>query len=201
MEQIDFVKDFVDTIDETSKALEETTKEEDGTWHMMQIATIPGGYNGGRSYYLRSNSSYTIDNLITMIRKLSTKAKEAADSSAFFWRIQRRAAHVYRYKIVQKIAPQPTGLFLNFTCLQTRHLPRLGCAPHCRGEPRPSPFSLPPAPLTSFRPALAELRVHRHRVTEQHQPQRRGRQPDQLRRPDEPLGPLLHHHLRLRDRL
>jgi hypothetical protein len=140
MEQIDFVKDFVDTIDETSKALEETTKEEDGTWHMMQIATIPGGYNGGRSYYLRSNSSYTIDNLINMIRKLSTKAKEAADSSSYFWRIQRRAAHVYRYEMVQKIAAQPTVLILKLTCLQARHLPRLRCAPHCRGEHRPSPL-------------------------------------------------------------
>ena len=101
MEQIEFVKEFTDTIDESSKVLEATTKEDDGTWHMMQIATIPGGYNGGRSYYLRSNSSYTIENLITLLRKLSSKAREAADKSSLFWRIQRRVASVYEYDVVQ----------------------------------------------------------------------------------------------------
>ncbi len=101
LDQIDFVREFFDTSDEASKALEPEEENHDNSWHIMQIATDMHGYNAGRSYYLRSNSKYTMDNLITLLQKLVSEAKETSDSRSVFIRAQNSVLQYYNSAVVQ----------------------------------------------------------------------------------------------------
>jgi hypothetical protein len=103
LDQVDFVREFIDTSDEASKALEPEEDNLESSWHIMQIATDVHGYNGGRSYYLRSNSKYTMDNLIVLLQKLVFEAKESADSRNLFWRAQHEGLKIYHSTAVQSV--------------------------------------------------------------------------------------------------
>ena len=100
LEQVEFIKEFSDNME--GEASEEETAE-DRLWYIMQIATIPGGYNAGRSYYLRSNSKFMFDNMITLVSKLTVQAKERADKSSYFWRLQKKVAVFYTHDIFQAL--------------------------------------------------------------------------------------------------
>ncbi len=103
LDQIDFVREFFDTSDEASKALEPEEENIENSWYIMQIATDVHGYNAGRSYYLRSNSKYTLDNLINLLQKLVAEAKQRTDSRSFFWRAQLKGLNIYNSPAVQSL--------------------------------------------------------------------------------------------------
>ena len=169
LDQVEFIKEFVDHLEDASDSLEELTTVDNSSWHIMQIATIPGGFNGGRSYYLRSNSKYILEKLINLVSELSAQAKKRADKSSFFWRLQKRVAIYYTHDAFQAVVSLLIAGVSYCIC---------------------TAFSAE----DSAKVSITELCLHNHRVAKQQQPGGRKRGRDCVRTPDEYLGLDLHNY-------
>jgi hypothetical protein len=67
----------------------------------FQIATIPNGYNSGRSYYLQAESSDLEHQVMTQLRTLATIARKKAEARSSFRKSQDRARAIYTAKPFQ----------------------------------------------------------------------------------------------------
>jgi hypothetical protein len=70
----------------------------------FQIATMPDGYNSGRSYYLQADSSQLKQKIITLLQQLAKSARKRADETTWFRKIQMRVRTVYLHWIFQSAA-------------------------------------------------------------------------------------------------
>ncbi len=61
----------------------------------FQIATIPTGYNSGRSYYLQAESSELEHHVMTQLRTLANHARKKAEARSFLRKTQDRARAIY----------------------------------------------------------------------------------------------------------
>ena len=68
------------------------------------IHTIPGGYNSGRTYYLKANSELECSKILADLSVNSIAAKKRAESKSNFAKLQRRVRRVYRSKIFEGIS-------------------------------------------------------------------------------------------------
>jgi hypothetical protein len=68
------------------------------------IHTIPGGYNSGRTYYLKANSGLECSKILAEISAFSHAARQRAESKSKFANMQRRVRNVYNSRIVQGFA-------------------------------------------------------------------------------------------------
>ena len=69
----------------------------------LQIATDPDGLNSGRSYYLRTSSKKTYDELFPILVKYTKAARKHAQASTWFQRVQVRVRKIYGRFICQSI--------------------------------------------------------------------------------------------------
>ncbi len=80
-----------------SSELEEV--EEESTSRLFvnafQIATIPDGYNSGRSYYLQADSSDIKQQIISQLQVLAKTAKKKAEVKSSFHKAQDRVRSLY----------------------------------------------------------------------------------------------------------
>jgi predicted RNA-binding protein YlxR (DUF448 family) len=67
----------------------------------FQIATIPDGYNSGRSYYLQADSSDVKQKVIEQLQALSQSARKRAEVKSLFRKVQDHVREVYTTKIFQ----------------------------------------------------------------------------------------------------
>ena len=61
----------------------------------LQISTIRGGYNSGRSYYIQADSKESREELILMFTKLAKSARKRHEAHNVFRRVQLLARSVY----------------------------------------------------------------------------------------------------------
>ena len=69
----------------------------------LQIATDPDGLNSGRSYYMRTSSQKTYDDLFPTLVKYTKAARKQAQASTLFQRVQVRVRKFYARFICQAI--------------------------------------------------------------------------------------------------
>jgi hypothetical protein len=67
----------------------------------FQIATIPDGYNSGRSYYLQADSGDVKQQIISQLQMLAKNAKKKADVTSSFRKAQDRVRSVYNARPFQ----------------------------------------------------------------------------------------------------
>jgi hypothetical protein len=70
----------------------------------FQIATVPNGYNSGRSYYLQADTSQVKQQLISQLQELAKVARRKAEGKTWFRRIQERVRAVYVHWLFQSCA-------------------------------------------------------------------------------------------------
>ena len=79
--------------------------DEDSTSRLFvnafQIATIPDGYNSGRSYYLQADSSDVKQKVIEQLQALSRSARKRAEVKSLFRKVQDHVHQVYTTRIFQ----------------------------------------------------------------------------------------------------
>jgi hypothetical protein len=71
-----------------------TAQKSDGS-ESFQILTKPEGYNSGRSYYLKADSTRACKELVDNLQRLVSIAKARAESITRFQRSQQIARRVY----------------------------------------------------------------------------------------------------------
>ena len=105
----------------------------------FQVATVQGGYNSGRSYYLQADSGQVKQRLIAQLTDLARAARKRAEETTWLRRIQERVRAVYVHRVFQSAAA--------FLILAVRRAPR-------RDPPRPpapAPAPAPPKPRARLR--------------------------------------------------
>jgi predicted RNA-binding protein YlxR (DUF448 family) len=90
-------------------AIEENDEEEKKNTSRLfvnafQIATVPDGYNSGRSYYLQADSSQLKQEVMTLLQELAKSARKKANETTWFRRLQLRVREVYVHWIFQTSA-------------------------------------------------------------------------------------------------
>jgi predicted RNA-binding protein YlxR (DUF448 family) len=82
--------------------------DEDSTSRLFvnafQIATIPDGYNSGRSYYMQADSSEVKQKVIEQLQALSQSARTRAEVKSLFRKVQDHVRNVYTTRIFQSSA-------------------------------------------------------------------------------------------------
>ncbi len=68
------------------------------------IHTIPGGYNSGRTYYLKANSGLEFSKIMADLSAFSHAAMKRAESKSKFANLQRSVRRVYNSKLFQGFA-------------------------------------------------------------------------------------------------
>ena len=71
--------------------------------YVLQIATNPESYNSGRTYYLRTTSKETYDEIVPLLSNYAQAARERAIASTVFQRAQLRVRNVYQHVVCQSI--------------------------------------------------------------------------------------------------
>ena len=72
--------------------------------HAIIIHTIPGGYNSGRTYYLKANSELECTKILENLSSYSVAAKKKAESKSKFANLQRKVRRIYRSKIFEGLS-------------------------------------------------------------------------------------------------
>ncbi len=65
------------------------------------IHTIPGGFNSGRTYYLKANSGLECSKILEELTAFSHAARKRAESQSKFANLQRRVRRVFNSRIFQ----------------------------------------------------------------------------------------------------
>ena len=92
LNSVDFVKNFDDTISADTQSQNN---------FCLQVATNPQGYNSGRSYMLRSGSSSTRDDILSLLSQLSKHAKKRAKARTGFQMLQVKVKKYYEKDFCQ----------------------------------------------------------------------------------------------------
>ena len=81
---------------------EDAGAKEDATQrHCMQIATIPTGYNSGRTYYVATRSKERLVTLINKLKKYAETERTRAEASSLFRKMQLNVRRQYESNFVQ----------------------------------------------------------------------------------------------------
>jgi predicted RNA-binding protein YlxR (DUF448 family) len=70
----------------------------------FQIATVPDGYNSGRSYYLQADSSQVKQELISQLQELAKSARKKVHETTWLLKLQGRVRTAYVHKSFQSTA-------------------------------------------------------------------------------------------------
>ena len=81
--------------------------------HKMQIATLPTGYNSGRTYYIATHSNDLFENLIVKLKKYAKAERSRAEASSLFRKIQMKIRKRYESNIVQGVMALMIGAVRN----------------------------------------------------------------------------------------
>ena len=119
LEEIDRIPlegvDYVKSSDELGSKLE-IIEDSSSLQYVLQVATNPDGHNSGRSYYLRTNSKETFEEIFPLLSNYARVARERAQASTYFRRAQLRVRSIYQHIICQSIfALIIFGVSFNFT--------------------------------------------------------------------------------------
>ena len=97
LEGVDYIKSGDDLVANVDIDME-------GEHHyILQIATNPDGHNSGRSYYLRTSSKDTYNEIFPLLTKFARVARERAQASTHFRRAQLRVRNIYQHIVCQSI--------------------------------------------------------------------------------------------------
>jgi hypothetical protein len=122
LSEVDFVMEMKDSTD-TEEQKEATVR------HKMQIATIPTGYNSGRTYYIATHSKDLLDQLISKLKRYAKAERSRAEASNLFRKWQVKVRKRYESNIVQgvmammigavstRVQPLPLPLYFNFVLI------------------------------------------------------------------------------------
>ena len=70
---------------------------------VLQIATNPNGHNSGRSYYLRTSTKETYDEILPLLQFSVKTASKQAQASTNFQRAQRKVRKIYGHVAIQSL--------------------------------------------------------------------------------------------------
>ena len=109
----------------------------------FQVATIPDGYNSGRSYYLQAESGELKQRLISELQALAASARKRAEGKTRFRRAQDRVRKVYTDRAFQSCAAVLI-VAVSRPCRLPAAIPSPRAAPEpgrgvCRAEPSHRP--------------------------------------------------------------
>ena len=68
---------------------------------VLEIKTLPDGYNSGRTYYLSTHSQHTLDELIQCLSHKAQAARAQAETRTAFQRLQLRVRRRYESPLFQ----------------------------------------------------------------------------------------------------
>ena len=71
--------------------------------HKMQIATLPTGYNSGRTYYIATQSKDLLDKLISKLKKYAKAERTRAEANSLFRKVQLKVRKRYESNLVQGV--------------------------------------------------------------------------------------------------
>ena len=94
--------DYVKAHDEFSSRMD-SSRDLSKQFYVVQVATNPAGHNSGRTYYLRTSSNETYNELVPFLTKHAKAARKRALASTLFQRAQLRVRNVYRHIACQSI--------------------------------------------------------------------------------------------------
>jgi hypothetical protein len=80
---------------------QEHGEDEGGDRHRMQIATLPKGYNSGRTYYMATPTKDLLDSLLKRIKQNSKAAIQRAEAKSLFRKLQLMFRKRYESNYVQ----------------------------------------------------------------------------------------------------
>ena len=100
---------------------QEHGEDEGGDRHRMQVATLPKGYNSGRTYYIATPTKELLDRILKITKTNSKAAIKRAEAKSLFRKLQLMFRKKYESNFVQggmalmigavSVIPQGTLLF------------------------------------------------------------------------------------------
>ena len=95
LSEVEFIMEMKDI------AGQEHGEDEGGDRHRMQIATLPKGYNSGRTYYIATPTKDSLDHLLKKIKQNSKAAIQRAEAKSLFRKLQLMFRKKYESNFVQ----------------------------------------------------------------------------------------------------
>ena len=93
--EVDFVLEMKDSTDD------DDASKDDKLRHKIQIATLPSGYNSGRTYYISTPSKDQMINLMTKMRSNAKTERKRAEASSLFRKWQLKFRRRYESNLIK----------------------------------------------------------------------------------------------------
>jgi hypothetical protein len=102
LSEITYINAIVETDVTTSECFSSLRCEDlEGDLHIVRIKTEHGGYNSGRAYYLRAESTDELNCLIGDMKAIAKAAKKRTQARTIFQRAQLRVRKIYDSQYTQ----------------------------------------------------------------------------------------------------
>ncbi len=95
LSEVEFIMEMKDI------AGQEHGEDEVGDRHRMQIATLPKGYNSGRTYYIATPTKDLLDRLLKKLKQNTKAAIQRAEAKSLFRKLQLMFRKRYESNFVQ----------------------------------------------------------------------------------------------------
>lgn len=113
--EVEFIKEMKDLIVDGA-GNNPIDPESGGESFALQIATIRGGYNSGRPYYVQLRDRALLDHLMQLIKRNSKKARKRAQARGTFQRMQYSVREVYESRVFQCFIAILIGAVCSLNC-------------------------------------------------------------------------------------